>query len=153
MLRSRPLRRKPPKQPSHERSEHPVAPGVLRPLRPGTYAGGLSGASVEKEAPIVCEEYRVLVRLMPCMHCGHPPLSQFCHGDMGKGMGMKTDDRTGWPGCGPHNHRPGCHWLIGTSGTFPKQVRRDLEAEYARRTRAEIVKRGLWPADLPMLEE
>jgi hypothetical protein len=114
--------------------------------------GGTTGA-VPKENRIECEEYRAIVRTLPCMHCGIFGYTQFCHGDQGKGMGLKTDDRTGWPGCGPHDHRPGCHHLIGTSGTFAKETRRELEADYARRTRAEVLRLGLWPKNLPLWDE
>lgn len=109
--------------------------------------------AVAKENAIECEEYRAIVRQMDCMHCGVSGWTQFCHGDQGKGMGLKTDDRTGWPGCGPRDHKPGCHYLLGSTGTFPKEVRRELEAEYARRTRADILGRGLWPKKLPLWEE
>jgi len=129
-------------------------PSTLKPVTPGSYgACGERAEAIPKESVLVCEAYRVLVRLMPCAHCGYPPRSQFCHSDEGKGMGLKTDDRRGWPGCGPHDHKPGCHHLIGSTGTFTKQQRRDLEDEYARRTRAEILARGLWPKRLPLWEE
>lgn len=155
MLRRKPLRRKPfqrkAEAPSVEREPKPWAPSVLAISR-GTYAGG-TGAGVAKEKPLVCEEYRAIVRQMPCAHCRINGYTQFCHSDAGKGMGLKTDDRRGWPGCGPHDNKPGCHHLIGSTGTFTKQQRRDLEDEYARRTRAEIVRRGLWPKGLPMWTE
>jgi len=106
-----------------------------------------------KEHAVVSEAYRDLVRAMPCARCGYPPRSQFCHTDIDKGMGLKTDDRQGWPGCGPHNNEPGCHWLLGSSGRLGKERRRELEAEYAAKTRAEIIRRGLWPKNLPRWEK
>lgn len=108
-----------------------------------------------KENPIVSEAYRDLVRAMPCMHCGRPPRSQFCHADQGKGMGLKTDDRRGWPGCGPDlaTGEPGCHWLVGTSGRIPKEQRRELEELYGARTRAVIIEAGKWPKNLPLWRE
>ena len=133
----------------------PAAP--LRPLERPVNLASISAndpaPAVEKDNPLRCEAYRTLVRAMPCMHCGYPPRSQFCHGDQGKGMGLKTDDRTGWPGCGPHDGMPGCHWLLGTSGRIPKAERRDLEARYAARTRAAILAAGEWPKNLPLWNE
>jgi len=90
--------------------------------------------------------YMDLVRAMPCMHCGQAPRSQFCHSDQGKGMGIKTDCRRGWPGCAR------CHDFVGSTGALGRYERRLLEDEYAARTRAAIVAEGLWPGSLPMWE-
>ena len=98
---------------------------------------------------LVSEEYRSLVRQLPCARCGHVGATQFCHADQGKGMGIKTDDRQGWAGCGPHDGVSGCHYLVGSSGHYPKQRRRILEEIYARWTRGQILEAGQWPADLP----
>lgn len=133
----------------------PAAP--LRALtRPVNYGSTDYRANCRpKERPIVSEAYRDLVRAMPCMHCGRQPRSQFCHADQGKGMGMKTDDRRGWPGCGPDlaTGEPGCHWLVGTSGRIPKEQRRELEALYGAQTRAAIIKAGKWPKNVPLWRE
>lgn len=110
-------------------------------------------APVPKDQPLQHAGYMRLVRLLPCAMCGRAGPSQFCHSDEGKGMGLKTDCRLGWPGCGPHDGRPGCHWFVGTSGRMGKAARREFEAKAARLTRQEIVDRGLWPASLPMLIE
>lgn len=90
--------------------------------------------------------YMDLVRAMPCMHCGQAPRSQFCHADEGKGMGIKTDCRRGWPGCAA------CHHLVGSTGLLGRDARRALEDQYACRTRAAIVAEGLWPGSLPRWE-
>ena len=103
-----------------------------------------------KENVLVCEAYRYLVRLLPCAHCGYPAPSQFCHADQGKGMSIKTDDRRGWPGCGPRTGNVGCHYLIGMSGTISKTERRQLESGYARWTRDTIIAAGDWPRKLPL---
>jgi hypothetical protein len=124
-----------------------------RVLVPGTYAGASSGLAVPKEQVLESAAYENLVRAMPCAHCGQPPRSQFCHTDMGKGLGIKTDVRRGWPGCGPHGHEPGCHWLLGTSGRIPRAQRRELEARYAAQTRAAILAAGKWPKSLPLFTE
>lgn len=108
-----------------------------------------------KEEPVQHQGYMDLVRAMPCAHCGRPPRSAFCHSDMGKGKGIKTDCRLGWPGCHDDlgRNREGCHTLIGSRGVFTKEQRRTLEATYSARTRAAIVAAGKWPPRLPRWEE
>lgn len=125
------------------------ARGLVR----GTYAGGCSGVVVEKDQVLESAAYENLVRAMPCAHCGRPPRSQFCHADMGKGMGIKTDVRRGWPGCGPHDGEPGCHWLLGTSGRIARDERRALEARYGAQARAAVLAAGKWPKNLPAWQE
>jgi hypothetical protein len=105
-----------------------------------------------KENPVQSEAYMRVVRQLPCMHCGHPAPSQFCHSDEGKGAGIKSDCREGWPGCGPRIGEPGCHHLVGTQRIYPKQERRRIEADMATRTRARIKQLGLWPASLEWYE-
>lgn len=110
---------------------------------------------ISKENALQHEGYMDIVRAMACAHCGRAPRSQFCHADMGKGQGLKTDCRRGWPGCGddPRSGRTGCHTLVCSSGKFPKEIRRALEDRYAAQTRAAIVAAGLWPARLPRWPE
>jgi hypothetical protein len=131
----------------------PPAPAraLVQPVNYARISANDAVVTVDKENPLVSEAYRELVRAMPCAHCGRPPRSQFCHADMGKGAGLKTDDRRGWPGCGPHgDHQPGCHWLVGTSGRIPKAERRALEERYGAQTRAAILAAGKWPKNLPL---
>ena len=113
-------------------------------------------AAIPKEAPVRHEGYRKLVRQLACAHCGTYGYTQFCHSDEGKGMGIKSDDRTGWPGCGPHHEGkamvPGCHFLVGSTGYLTRDQRRSLEAQYASQTRQQIHAAGQWPADLPQFE-
>lgn len=106
-----------------------------------------------KVRPIESPLYRELVRQLPCARCGHVGATQFCHADQGKGMARKTDDRMGWAGCGPHDATLGCHYLIGSSGHYPKERRRCLEQLYARWTRQQIIDAGLWPDDLPAFQD
>lgn len=120
--------------------------------RPVSY-GGTTAGPVPKEAPARHESYRRLVAALPCAHCFVRGYSQAAHGDESKGQGIKSDDRTCYPACGPRPGVPGCHWLIGTSGTIPREERRAMEQEYARRTRRAILAAGQWPADLRMWEE
>jgi hypothetical protein len=104
-------------------------------------------APIEKDNPFQHAGYMDLVRALPCAHCSKPPRSQFCHSDEGKGMGIKSDCRQGWPGCAE------CHEAIGTSRIYPRHQRRALEAEMARQTRAQIEASGLWPKNLPRWTE
>jgi hypothetical protein len=97
---------------------------------------------IDKENAPQHQGYMDLVRALPCAHCGKAPRSQFCHSDEGKGMGIKSDCRLGWPGC------PECHDAIGTHRIYPRHQRRALEAEMARQTRAQIESMGLWPKDM-----
>ena len=39
------------------------------------------------------------------------------------------------------------------TGRFPREERRALEQEYARRTRARIINMGLWPDGLPFWKD
>lgn len=115
--------------------------------------GGTTAAPAPKEDVLTSEAYRRAVRGLECMRCGHPPRSQFCHTDEGKGTGIKTDDRRGWAGCGPHDGQPGCHYLVGTSGTLPKAERRAEDARLAAKTRETLRARGLWPKSVPEWSE
>lgn len=127
---------------------NPPPPAPPRPVeRRGTYAGTVTLQLVPKEAPRQHKGYMDLVRAMACAHCGRAPRSQFCHADQGKGTGIKTDCRRGWPGCAQ------CHHLIGSTGKLGRDERRRLEAEYAARTRAQILAAGTWPARLPTWTE
>jgi hypothetical protein len=125
---------------------------VLAPLtRPARYASPSNDLTftAPKENALQHEGYMAVVRKLPCARCGVIGFSQFCHSDEGKGMGIKTDCRRGWPGCGPHGDTMGCHYLLGSTGTMSRDERRRLEDEYAAKARAEIVRLGVWPKNLP----
>lgn len=108
---------------------------------------------VPKENALQHKGYMDVVRRMACMHCGRAAPSQFCHADEGKGERIKTDCRRGWPGCADGPGRLGCHSLIGSTGSLKREHKRLLEANYGRATRADVIARGLWPADLPRWPE
>lgn len=128
------------------RTVHTPVPEHLR--RQVRYARADQAAEVvEKESPIQHTGYMNAVRSLPCARCGAAPRSQFCHSDEGKGIGIKSDCRLGWPGCAQ------CHHDIGTARIYPKEQRRQIEAEMARRTRHQIESMGLWPANLPRWSE
>lgn len=94
--------------------------------------------------------YMALVRTLPCARCRrfYPGLMQFCHADIlgrgGKGRGLKSDCRLGWPGCAE------CHYFVGSTGTMSKAERHAFEATAGTETRRLIFSRGLWPASLPL---
>jgi hypothetical protein len=91
--------------------------------------------SVPKIAPVRDENYRRLVAMLPCAHCGKAGPSQAAHADEGKGLGMKACDLTCYPLCADSPGRRGCHSVIGASGAFTRDQRRALEAGYAAKTR------------------
>lgn len=113
-------------------------PAPRAPLQPVRGARKATMASkhreikpVLKENPLEYEPYRRLICTLPCMRCGIHGFTQAAHADCGKGLSLKTDDRTCWPGCGPHHGLPGCHHYVGTTGALGKMRRREVEAEYA----------------------
>lgn len=59
------------------------------------------------------EPYRRYIASLPCYRCGIHGYSQAAHADEGKGMGLKTDDLTCYPLCGPRTGEPGCHEFVG----------------------------------------
>ena len=120
----------------------PVAT-TLRPLRMGTYASARLHEPIEKENALQHEGYMNVVRSLNCVSCWKRGPSQFCHSDEGKGTGIKTDCRRGWPGC------PACHYDIGSSGKLGKEARRTFEEAAALCTRQHVARLGLWPKDLP----
>lgn len=115
-----------------------------RALHKGTYAGG-TAADAKPEPMLQHAGYMAAVRdLGYCMRCRRSCRPQFCHRDQGKGMGLKTDVREGWPGCAE------CHFIVGTSGQYDRDERRALELELGRRTREAVKAAGTWPARLGM---
>lgn len=114
---------------------------------------------VAKDDPVRSKEYRRYVAALPCYRCGAVGRSQAAHGDEGKGMAIKSSDLTCWPGCGPFGDYPGCHYVVGTSGAFTREHRREYEKLAALATietlremslsdaklRAVLVKVGLLP--------
>jgi hypothetical protein len=125
-----------------QRTVHTPIPEHLR--RSASFARADTMAEpVEKDNPLQHAGYMDAVRSLPCARCGAAPRSQFCHSDEGKGAGIKSDCRLGWPGCAQ------CHHDIGTARIYPKEQRRQIESEMARRTRHQIEAMGLWPRNLP----
>lgn len=112
-----------------------------------SYGTARMSVPVPKVRPVQNAAYMDAVRSLPCIRCGAAPRSQFCHADEGKGTGIKSDCREGWPGCAQ------CHHDIGTARVLDKERRREWEAEAGRATRATINAMGLWPKRLPQWEQ
>lgn len=109
--------------------------------------------AMPKDAPVRSEAYRRLVAAMDCLNCGNPGPSQCAHADEGKGLGIKSDDRTCYPACATKPGRVGCHDLIGASGLFTRDERRKVEQLYGAKTRAAILASGRWPTAVPLWSE
>lgn len=123
------------------------------PRRTAVMGGGTAGPA-PKESVVSSPAYEAAVRdLGYCMRCGRVCRPQFCHADRGKGTGIKTDVRRGWPGCGPGSWGPGCHWIVGTSGRLTKDERRAEEDALGARTRRALIAKGTWPRTVPRWEE
>lgn len=153
LKRGSPMKRTPFKRAApapHVKPER-VPPPLIRPpaWRIGAVVSPHPRPAVEKDNAIQSEAYMAAVRKLPCARCGIVGFTQFCHADEGKGQGMKTDCRRGWPGCGPHGDTMGCHYLVGSTGKLGKTQRRITEDAYGRQTRALIRAMGLWPKTLP----
>ncbi|WP_149357197.1 hypothetical protein [Comamonas testosteroni] len=114
---------------------------------------GTTGIVVLKEHAIESEPYRRLVAELPCFWCGISGYSQHAHLNYGKGLGMKTDDRTGFPLCCSRPGVEGCHVaydnyrLLESGG---REAHREYGIEAGRFTREQILKAGLWPKKLPL---
>ena len=144
-MQGRPFKRPAPRPAKQIGAEYTLRPRTIAAAPAATPAA----KPVPKENAIDHPGYMAAVRRLPCYRCGVAGFTQFCHRDQGKGLAIKTDCREGWPGCGPHDGDPGCHWLIGTSGRFDRALRRVFELEAGIATRAAIRNLGQWPATLP----
>ena len=132
----------------------PVAPALpVAPLaRPANYASAAARAPARsKSTPLRSEAYRRAVAALPCIHCGIAGHSQHAHANAGKGLGLKTDDRAGFPLCAPRPGIEGCHARFDQYRLLPGG--RDAHVAAGRawgaRTRAAVEKAGKWPARLP----
>lgn len=121
-----------------------------RSLNVGWY-GKAETVAAPKESMLESAAYEAAVRnLGYCVRCGRTCRPQFCHADMGKGQSIKTDVRRGWAGCGRWSPMdPGCHYVVGTSGTLPKAERRAEDERLGRLTRDAVRKAGTWPKGVP----
>jgi hypothetical protein len=102
---------------------------------------------VPKDAAKRSGRYLRWVASLPCAHCGRDGPSQAAHSDEGKGMGIKAGDNLTYPLCADGMGRQGCHSLIGMSGKFSRERRRNLESLYVGQTAAAALLAGTWPEE------
>ena len=129
-----------------------LAPSVTRLARPANYAPATNhAAALQKDAPARSEAYRRIVAAMPCAHCGIAGYSQHAHANAGKGKGIKTDDRMGFPLCAARPGVEGCHAAFDQYRLLAGG--RDGHAAAGERgaaqTRAAVERAGRWPDRLP----
>lgn len=97
---------------------------------------------IEKDNPLRSEAYRRAVASLPCKVCGIEGRSQAAHANQGKGLGIKSDDRTCFPLC----HE--CHQQFDQGAMFDRDSRRKLEIDWGVDTRRTIDNLGQWPKNL-----
>lgn len=164
-LARRPFGRRPAAAPAQDREER-LAQRAARAMDSARATAGMACASTvamgsatgqaqPKAEILTCEAYRRAVAALPCMWCGICGFSQHAHLNLGKGMGLKTDDRTGFPLCCTRPDIEGCHvaydqYRLVDGG---REAHRDYGLEWGRITRHTIQQRGLWPASLPLWSE
>ena len=106
--------------------------------------------TVPKEELLRSKTYRRIVAAMPCKACGLHGHSQHAHENQGKGMGLKVDDRRGFPLCTVVPGRVGCHELFDQYQLVEggREAHRLLGERWAAETRREIEEACLWPVKL-----
>lgn len=131
---------------SAQATQHLVRPGAMLALD-----AGAAVPAFPKEQALTCEAYRRLVAALPCAWCGIAGSSQHAHENLGKGWGLKVDDRRGLPLCCDQPGRAGCHPAFDQYRLLPggREAHRSWGAQMAVATRALILKSGLWPKHLP----
>lgn len=131
---------------SAKATQHLVQPSAMLALD-----AGATVPACPKEDVVSCEPYRRLVASLPCAWCGISGRSQHAHENMGKGWGLKVDDRRALPLCCDHPGQPGCHPAFDQYRLLPggREAHRSWGARMAAATRALILKSGLWPKQLP----
>ncbi|MVT30177.1 hypothetical protein GO496_24935 [Acidovorax citrulli] len=103
------------------------------------------GGAAAQRAPTGASSLRC-----PCKACGRHGHSQHAHENQGKGMGLKVDDRRGFPLCTVAPGRVGCHELFDQYQLVEggREAHRLLGERWAAETRREIEQAGLWPVKL-----
>ena len=91
-------------------------------------------APVPKAELLESKPYRRAVATLGCMWCGIEGFSQHAHLNLGKGLSLKTDDRTGFPLCSTRPGVEGCQvfWLVGIQGFWTAMA--DVTKRAATRT-------------------
>lgn len=164
---SRGFGRRPPSAAQVETREARLAQRAARAMDSARATAGLActsivvmgaastGLAVPKAEILECEAYRRAVAALPCIWCGISDFSQHAHLNLGKGMGLKTDDRTGFPLCCSRPDIEGCHiaydqYRLVDGG---REAHRERGQEWGRITRQTIRESGLWPRRLPLWSE
>lgn len=152
MKRSGPIKRRTPMKPGKgfarpqiERKPQPVYQ-LARPCRMAVISE--MSVPLPKAAPVRSEAYRRLVASMPCILCGIEGFTQHAHGNLGKGMALKTCDLFAFPLCAARPGEQGCHAKLDQGALFAKARRREAEMEWARRTVQFLILAGRWPDKL-----
>jgi hypothetical protein len=127
--------------------KRPVMERRITVHTPGTGRGVVLPASsavvaVPKEDPVRCESYRRYVAAMPCWLCGVHGRSQAAHSDEGKGAHIKAGDDRTFPLCAASPGQPGCHYQMGTAGTYTREVRRRMERQAVAFTQHLLIERS-----------
>lgn len=94
-----------------------------------------------KNKPWRSEKHRRLVASLSCAVCSRTGPSQAAHVNFSKGMGSKACDSLTFPAC------PSCH-ANHDQGGIDRQERWKREWEYVDQTRALLIRRNQWPAEV-----
>ena len=88
------------------------------------------------------EQHRRNVAALACVSCRRIGPSQCAHANATKGAGMKVCDSLTFPLC------PDCHRAHDQGGVYTKTERWLKEWEYADATRADLIRRNQWSAEI-----
>lgn len=145
MLRRTPFRQKwnpLPRMRDREPGSVTVSPGRRASMVPALLK------PAPKVVPARSPTYREIVASFPCINCGIVRYSQFAHANEHKGMGTKTDDRTGFPLCADWPGSMGCHTKFDQTTCWSRDEKRALAKKWGAQTRQKVEALNLWPAGL-----
>jgi hypothetical protein len=114
---------------------------------------GVFSAPIAKQDAMRHEGYRRLVAAMPCKICGIQQHSQAAHPNAGKARGMKADDRACFALCADRPGVKGCHPKFDQYEIAGRHAQALMELAWGADTRRQIAAQGLWPADLPTMDD
>lgn len=97
--------------------------------------------SFPKLKPWRSEKHRRIVASLPCVVCDKWGPSQCAHINFSKSLSSKADDSLTFPAC------PQCH-ASHDQGGMSREERWKCEWEYVDATRANLIRKNLWPADV-----
>lgn len=128
------------------------AMGEVTPRASVMACASAPAASIPKEELLSSKPYREAVAALRCLWCGIEGFSQHAHLNLGKGLSLKTDDRTGFPLCSTRPGVEGCHTAYDQYRLVPggREGHRSYGLEWGRITRAAILESGQWPKKLPV---